>query len=102
MDISYPQTAQPTFRLLDHEGSLAMTTDSSGNVTGSNVLSPYGQTIASNTVEAWGFSPTNSATGLRRAFRPRRLQRFYSNAYSYGGWPRSESGCPTSCKDVGL
>jgi len=99
MDISYPQTA----RLLDHESSLAMTTDSSGNLTGSNVLSPYGQMIASNTVEAWGFSPTNSATGLRRAFRPRRLQRFYSDAYSYaglykdtesGGWPRS--GCPMS------
>jgi RHS repeat-associated protein len=50
------QTAQPVFRLLDHEGSLVMTTDSSGNVTGSNVLSPYGQKISSNTTDAYSYA----------------------------------------------
>jgi RHS repeat-associated protein len=42
--------------MLDHEGSLVMTTDSSGNVTGSNVLSPYGQKISSNTTDAYSYA----------------------------------------------
>ncbi|MGO8719815.1 MAG: RHS repeat-associated core domain-containing protein [Acidobacteriaceae bacterium] len=50
------QTAQPTFRLLDHEGSLVMTTDASGNVTGTNVLSPYGETISSNTSDPYAYA----------------------------------------------
>jgi len=56
------QTATPTFRLLDHEGSLVMTTDASGNVTGSNVLSPYGQTISSNTSDAYSYASLNKDT----------------------------------------
>ncbi|MGO8720582.1 MAG: RHS repeat-associated core domain-containing protein [Acidobacteriaceae bacterium] len=50
------QTAQPTYRLLDHEGSLVMTTDNSGNVTGTNLLSPYGETISSNTGDSFQFA----------------------------------------------
>ena len=32
-----------TYRLLDHEGTLAMATDASGNMLGTNVFAPYGQ-----------------------------------------------------------
>ena len=43
------QTAVPVYRLLDHEGSLVATTDNSGNVTGTNLLTPYGQLLTSST-----------------------------------------------------
>ena len=33
-EVAGNQTATPEYRLLDHLGSLAMTTDNSGNVTG--------------------------------------------------------------------
>ena len=39
----------PEYRLLDHEGSLVATTDSSGNVTGTDLLTPYGQAVSNST-----------------------------------------------------
>ena len=48
-EVAGTQTATPEYRLLDHEGSLVMITDGSGNVTGTNLLMPYGETLASNT-----------------------------------------------------
>ncbi len=39
----------PEYRLLDHEGSLVATTNSSGNVTGSDLLTPYGQAVSNST-----------------------------------------------------
>ncbi|MHB1939134.1 MAG: RHS repeat domain-containing protein [Acidobacteriaceae bacterium] len=50
------QTAVPVYRLLDHEGSLVATTDASGNVTGTNLLMPYGETLASNTNDPYAFA----------------------------------------------
>ncbi|MGO8719816.1 MAG: RHS repeat-associated core domain-containing protein [Acidobacteriaceae bacterium] len=38
------------------EGSLVATTDASGNVTGTNVLSPYGETISSNTGDPYVYA----------------------------------------------
>ena len=43
------QAATPVYRLLDHEDSLVATTDNSGNVTGTNLLTPYGQLMTSST-----------------------------------------------------
>ena len=39
----------PEYRLLDHEGSLVATTDSSGGVTGTDMLTPYGQAVSNST-----------------------------------------------------
>ena len=39
----------PEYRLLDHEGSLVATTNSSGNVTGMDLLTPYGQAVSNST-----------------------------------------------------
>ena len=50
------QTASPTYRLLKHEGSLAATTDASGNVTGTNLLTPYGQLMASSTSDPYVYA----------------------------------------------
>ena len=47
------QTATPTWRLLDHEGSLVATTDNSGNINSSNLLAPYVQLMASNTSDPY-------------------------------------------------
>ena len=41
--------AEPEYRLLDHEGSLVATTDSSGGVTGMDLLTPYGQAVSNST-----------------------------------------------------
>jgi len=43
------QAATPTWRLLDHEGSLVATTDNSGNINSSNMIAPYGQLMATST-----------------------------------------------------
>ncbi len=45
-----------SYRLLNHLGSLAMTTDGSGNVTGSNLMTPYGETLSSNTSDSFQFA----------------------------------------------
>jgi len=50
------QTATPVYRLLDHEGSLVATTDGSGNVTGTNLMMPYGETLSSNTNDSYAFA----------------------------------------------
>ena len=42
-EVPATQTALPVYRLLDHEGSLVATTDASGNVTGTNLMAPYGE-----------------------------------------------------------
>ncbi len=42
-----------TYRLLDHEGSLALATDASGNVLGANVLTPYGQNMNEQLSDAY-------------------------------------------------
>jgi RHS repeat-associated protein len=39
----------PEYRLLDHEGSLVATTNSSGSVTGMDLLTPYGQAVSNST-----------------------------------------------------
>ena len=46
-------TSVPTYRLLDHEGSLALATDSAGNVLGTNVLTPYGQNMYEQLSDAY-------------------------------------------------
>jgi len=43
----------PEYRLLDHEGSVVATTDGSGNVTGSDLLTPYGQAVSNSTGDAY-------------------------------------------------
>ena len=52
-EVAGNQTATPVYRLLDHEGSLVTTTDNSGNVTGSNLLAPYGQLMSSGTSDPY-------------------------------------------------
>jgi RHS repeat-associated protein len=52
-EVAGNQTATPVYRLLDHEGSLVATTDNSGNVTGSNLIAPYGQLMASGTSDPY-------------------------------------------------
>ncbi len=49
-------TAQPVYRLLNHEGTLVATTDASGNVTGTNLMMPYGETLASNTNDPYAYT----------------------------------------------
>jgi len=55
-EVAGTQTATPVYRLLDHEGSLVATTDGSGNVTGTNLLMPYGETLSSNTNDPYVFA----------------------------------------------
>jgi RHS repeat-associated protein len=50
------QTSIPTYRLVDHLGSLAITTDGSGNVTGTNSLFPYGQVLSSNVGDPYPYA----------------------------------------------
>ena len=52
-EVAGNQAATPVYRLLDHEGSLVATTDGSGNVTGTNTLTPYGETLSSSTNDAY-------------------------------------------------
>ena len=47
------QSATPTYRLLDHEGSLVAATDNSGNVLGTNLLTPYAQAMVSGTSDPY-------------------------------------------------
>ena len=67
-EVAGTQTATPVYRLLDHLGSLAMTTDNSGNVTGANVFLPFGQLMSSSTTDPFLFTGTSDKTG-RRAHR---------------------------------
>ena len=55
-EVAGNQTATPEYRLLDHLGSLAMTTDNSGNVTGANVFLPFGQLMSSTTNDSFQFT----------------------------------------------
>lgn len=55
-EVAGNQTALPVYRLLDHEGSLALTTDGSGNVMGSNDYTPYGQMLSSTTNDPYVFT----------------------------------------------
>ncbi|MGC9200270.1 MAG: RHS repeat domain-containing protein, partial [Acidobacteriaceae bacterium] len=55
-EVAGTQAATPEYRLLDHEGSLVATTDGSGNVTGTNLMLPYGETISSNTNDPYAFA----------------------------------------------
>ncbi len=50
------QTSTPIYRLVDHEGSLVLDTDSSGNVLGGNLLSPYGQIITGNAGDPYWYA----------------------------------------------
>ncbi len=50
------QSAAPDYRLLNHEGSLAATTDGSGNLTGTNLMTPYGQLMASSTTDPYVYA----------------------------------------------
>lgn len=52
-EVAGSQGAVPTYRLLDHEGTLVATTDGSGNVTGTSLTTPYGQVMASNTSDPY-------------------------------------------------
>ncbi len=55
-EVAGSQTATPVYRLLDHEGSLVATTDGSGNVTGTNLMMPYGETMSSNTSDPYSYT----------------------------------------------
>jgi RHS repeat-associated protein len=55
-EVPATQTALPVYRLLDHEGSLVATTDASGNVTGTNLMAPYGDTLSSNTSDSYVYT----------------------------------------------
>ena len=55
-EVAGNQTATPVYRLLDHLGSLAVTTDNSGNMTGANVFLPFGQLVSSTTSDAFQFT----------------------------------------------
>ena len=55
-EVAGTQAAVPVYRLLDHEGSLVATTDGSGNVTGTNLMIPYGETLSSNTNDPYAFT----------------------------------------------
>lgn len=69
------QSAAPVYRLLNHEGSLAATTDGSGSVTGTNLLTPYGQLMTSTTSDPYVY------TGLYQDTTQRWRSPF--------GWPRT-------------
>ena len=45
------QSGSPYYRQVDHEGTLALMTDASGQVIATNLDSPYGQVIASNAAD---------------------------------------------------
>lgn len=55
-EVAGTQAAVPVYRLLDHEGTLVATTDGSGNVTGTNLMIPYGDTLSSNTNDPYVFT----------------------------------------------
>lgn len=55
-EVAGNEAAVPVYRLLDHEGTLAMTTDGSGNVLGSNDYAPYGQILTSTTNDPYVFT----------------------------------------------
>jgi len=61
-EVAGSQTAVPDYRLLDHEGSLVATTDGSGNVTGTNLLTPYGQSMTSNTSDPYVYTGLDEDT----------------------------------------
>ena len=55
-EVAGNQTATPDYRLTDQLGSLAVLTDGSGNVLGSNVYSPYGDIMSSSTSDSHAYS----------------------------------------------
>jgi len=55
-EVAGTQTATLVYRLLDHEGSLVATTNASGNVTGTNLMMPYGDVLTSNTSDPYAFA----------------------------------------------
>ena len=55
-EVAGTQTATPEYRLLDHLGSLAVETNGSGTVTGSNVFLPFGQLVSSTTNDSFQFT----------------------------------------------
>ena len=50
------QSATPVYRLLDHEGSLAATTNSSGGLLATNLFTPYGQLMNSGAGDAYSWT----------------------------------------------
>ena len=50
------QTGSPVYRLLDHEGTLAATTTSSGAVIATNLFTPYGQPMIAGTGDAYSYA----------------------------------------------
>ncbi len=71
-EVAGNQTATPVYRLLDHLGSLAMTTDNSGNVTGANVFLPFGQLVSSTTNDAFQFTGLEQDTENSSDHKPER------------------------------
>ena len=55
-EVAGTQTALPTYRQLDHLGSLAVQTNSSGTVTGSNVFLPFGDLLSSTTSDVFQYT----------------------------------------------
>jgi RHS repeat-associated protein len=55
-EVAGAQTALPTYRHVDHLGSLALQTNNSGAVTGSNVFLPFGDLLSSNTSDVFQYT----------------------------------------------
>ena len=71
-EVAGNQTETPVYRLLDHLGSLAVQTDNSGNVTGSNVFLPFGQLMSSTTSDAFQFTGLEQDTENSSDHKPER------------------------------
>ena len=55
-EVAGTQTALPTYRHVDHLGSLAIQTNNSGAVTGSNVFLPFGDLLSSTTSDVFQYT----------------------------------------------
>ncbi len=55
-EVAGTESAIPVYRLLDHEGSLIVTTNGSGGVAGTAIYAPYGQLIASSINDPYMFN----------------------------------------------
>jgi RHS repeat-associated protein len=55
-EVAGTQTALPTYRHQDHLGSLALQTNNSGTVTGSNVYLPFGDLVSSTTADVFQYT----------------------------------------------
>ncbi len=80
-EVAGTQTAVPVYRLLDHLGSLAVQTNNSGTVTGSNVFLPFGELLSSTTTDSFQFTglPQDTENSSDHAW-------FRNFSYQQGRW----------------